>query len=188
MNDHISFKLKVRGVGYDQIKPMMVTSDALLDALKILDVEPEAYADAQAQAIADLYYDASDHVEMRWGWVNGGSGHYFYPRCPDCKKTRNFCVCSYDEDLRARVAKHKMGYGDTDQNKSIYLASAFFDHEGYTYLLMPADGGGLYAEIFTLQPLTSIAITPNFHSAWDTHKAAEIMINDLTKGDPNAPS
>lgn len=93
MNEHISFKLKVRGVGYDNIPPMLVTSDALLDALKILGVKVEYYADAQAQAIANLYFDADDNVECRWGWTSGGSGHYFYPLCPECRKTRSFCNC-----------------------------------------------------------------------------------------------
>lgn len=105
MNRHIAFKLKVRGVGYDKIKPMLVTSDALLDALKALDVEVEAYADAQAQAIADLYYDAATEVECRWGYALGGSGHYFYPRCPACKKTRNFCSCTASENFLDRVRK-----------------------------------------------------------------------------------
>ena len=95
MNEHVSFQLKVRGVAYDKIKPMLVTSDALLDALKILDIDTRDYADAQAQAIADLHYDydASDHVEVRWSYVGSPMGNYFYPRCPSCRKTRNFCTC-----------------------------------------------------------------------------------------------
>ena len=199
-NEHVSFKLKVRGVGYDQIKPMLVTSDALLDALKILGVEVRDYADAQAQAIADLYYDASDHVEVRWGWVSGGGGNYFYPCCPTCRKTRNFCSCSSEtkvpgpqNDLRERVRNYEMAYGPGQLNKSVYLAGAIFSYRGYHYILYPSKlrdpappslDDHFYAVIFLDEEISPVDLTPNFDSAWNVHKTAEIMINDLTKGEP----
>jgi len=191
MDDRISFQLKSQGVGYGGLSPVFTTPQLLLDALKALDVEIEDYANTQAQVIADQCFGSE--AEVRWSYHDGG-GHYFYPRCPSCRKTRNWCTCPEaspaPEDLSERISNYEMTYGPKQLNKSIYLAGVIFSYHGYHYILYPSKlkdpalDNCLYAVIFKDREVVPLELTPNFDSAWETHKAAEIMINDLTKGEP----
>lgn len=87
-----------------------------------------------------------------------------------------------EADLLKRIQQYKMTYGPGQCNKSIYLAGAIFGYRGYHYQLFPGfTEGHLSATIWEDGETLPIDTTPEFDSAWDTHKAAELMINDLIR-------